>query len=728
MKQILQNFKTGELKLEDVPKPIVKKEGVLVKTYYSVISAGTEKMMIDLAKKGYLGKAKERPDLVKQVLNKTKNEGLINTYKAVMNKIDYPVPLGYSCAGKIIAVGEEVDEFKVGDYVACAGAGYANHAEYNYVPKNLVVKINKTEKIKECSFATLGSIAMQGVRQADVKLGENVVIIGLGLLGQIAAQILKAAGCKVIGIDYDESKLELAKQNGIQQSILLPIESPVEKIMNFTNGYGADKILITAATKENEPVEMAAKIARDRATIVMVGVTGINIPRKLYYEKELQFKLSRSYGPGRYDYNYEEKSNDYPIGYVRWTENRNMQEVIRLIEEGLISINSLITHEFKIQDAQEAYNFVLNNPNNEKYIGVLLEYDKEEIEKSNKVYISNKSEKVRRINFGLIGAGNFTKSVFLPNLNKLDEVNFVGVASAGGINAKLVAEKYKFSYATSNYNELLDDKDINLIGITSTHNLHAEMIIQAFKNGKNVYVEKPLCIYEEELKDIYKTYKESNKELMVGFNRRFSPHIEKIKGFLGNKTSELILNYRINAGNISKNNWINDPDIGGGRIIGEVCHFVDLIQYITKSKPVKVYAEKINGNNDEIINEDNILVTLTFQNGSIGNILYTSIGDKSYPKENLEIFGNEAVIKMKNFCLTEFYKNESKTKFKTIGQNKGFEEAYKAFIKGLILGSGSPIRAEDLFLNTLTTFRIKDALITGKAQDIVGDIVDYKSN
>lgn len=713
MKQIVQNFKTGEMRLEDIPSPVIKGNGILVRSFYSLISAGTEKMIIDLAKKSYLGKAQERPDLVKQVINKVKNEGLINTYKSVMNKIETPIPLGYSCVGQVVEVSSKIDDVKVGDFVACAGAGYANHAEINYVPQNLFVKIRNVEKLQELAFTTLGSIAMQGIRQAEVAFGEYVAVVGLGLLGQITAQILKAAGCRVIGFEFDPLKIDLAMKNGMDAGVVLGKEEPVKKVNDFTDGYGVDKIVITASTKENAPVELAADIARDRATVVMVGVTGMDLPRKPYYDKELNFKFSRSYGPGRYDYQYEEKGNDYPIGYIRWTERRNMQEFVRLVEEGLVNIEPLITHVFTFEKALEAYSMITDNPNKERFIGVLLKYDADKNIES-KVAITNSKKNMENspIKVGLIGAGNFTQSVLMPEFSKISDIDLVGVASAQGMHAKNIADKYGFKYAAGNYKEILDDKNVNLAVITSTHNLHYTMVEESILKGKDVYVEKPLCIKEEELeaiKELIKSHPE--RSLMVGFNRRFSKHVQEIKKLFSANSSPYMITYRVNAGNIPKGHWINDPEVGGGRIIGEVCHFVDLVQYIVGSKPVQVYTQKMSDSKNDIINEDNIVTTMSFEDGSVANILYSSVGDKSYPKEKIEIFSNGMVVSCENFLKTTIWNGGKVNKVKTSGMDKGFYLLYSKYIDYLRGKSDIPITMDEIFLNTLATFKVKESLI-----------------
>ncbi len=714
MKQITQNFKTGAVELEDVPVPALKPKGIRVQNVFSLISSGTDKKFIDLAKMSYLRKARERPDLVKQVVYKIKNEGLWNTYKNVLRKIGTPIPLGYSAVGRVMEIGTGIDDVQNGDYVACAGAGYANHAEVNYIPQNLYVKIGREDKLDELAFTTIGTIALQGVRQAEVRLGETVAVIGLGLVGQITAQILKVSGCRVIGLDIDATKINLAVGNGLEAGVVLGNHDPVSIVKEFTKGHGADKIIITASTKENDPVEVAAAIAGDRATVVMVGVTGMNLPRKPYYEKELTFKFSRSYGPGRYDSQYEEKGIDYPIGYVRWTERRNMEEFVRLVEHDLIDIKSLITHRFRLAEAPQAYRLITENPNHERFLGVLLQYDfPQKIEtKIRFPQAGPEKSATHAIGVGLIGAGSFAQTVIMPEFQKISGISLNGVCSAQGVHATSLAKKFGFQYATGDYQEILDDPQINLVIIAATHNLHYPMVRDAILKDKDVYVEKPLCLNESELESLVQLMKEQpRRSLLVGFNRRFSRHIQRIKAYFLQNQGPCIINYRVNAGNIPRGHWINDPEIGGGRIIGEVCHFVDLAQYITGAKPIQVYTRKMSANQSHIINEDNICSIITYDNGSLATITYTSVGDKAYPKEQLEIFFNGTVITCDNFTKTQIWSGGRNATLKTPGMDKGFGPLYSNYVSFLQGNAPIPISLEDMFTNTLTTFKVRESLI-----------------
>ena len=598
MKQVFSDVKTGDILVMDVPKPSCKNEGILVETMYSLVSAGTERSLIDFGKKNLILKAKERPDQVKKVIDKMKTDGVITAVKTAFNKLDEPLPLGYSGVGKVIEVGKGCIEFKVGDLVAIAGTLHANHAEINYVPKNLAVKLpSDFENIEEASFIALGAVAMQGIRQAEVELGEKVAVIGLGLLGQIACQILHAYGNEVIGIDINDSQYNIGKEY-IDHFVNSSDDDAVSKVMNITNGYGVDKILITAATTSNQPIEFSAEIARDRAIISMVGVTGMEIPRRSFYEKELTFKLSRSYGPGRYDETYEEKSIDYPIGYVRWTEKRIMEEFIRLIYTKRINMKKLITHNFEIDKAPEAYRMITENPNKEKYLGVIFNYPNNE-EKNKNIIVKSKVKAQDKIGIGLIGSGNFARNTILPNLTKIDDFELVGLSTSGSISAGQTIKKYNFKYSTTDYKKLLEDKDIDLIIIATPHNTHAKFAIEALDAGKHVYVEKPLAINMEQLEQVKEAYERNSQHLIVGFNRRFSPFAKWIKEQLQTDKFTTLIQYTINAGEIPKDHWINDPTVGGGRIIGGLS-LHRLCQYLTGSKIKNVSTFTINANSENI--------------------------------------------------------------------------------------------------------------------------------
>lgn len=704
MKQVFSDVKTGDILVMEVPKPSCKNEGVLVETMYSLVSAGTERSLIDFGKKNLILKAKERPDQVKKVIDKMKTDGVITAVKAAFNKLDEPLPLGYSGVGKVIEVGKGCIEFKVGDLVAIAGTLHANHAEINYVPKNLAVKLpSDFENIEEASFIALGAVAMQGIRQAEVELGDKVAVIGLGLLGQIACQILHAYGNEVIGIDINDAQYKIGKEY-IDHFVNSSDDDAVSKVMNITNGYGVDKILITAATTSNQPIEFSAEIARDRAIISMVGVTGMEIPRRSFYEKELTFKLSRSYGPGRYDETYEEKSIDYPIGYVRWTEKRIMEEFIRLIYTKRINMKKLITHNFEIDKAPEAYKMITENPNKEKYLGVIFSYPNNK-EKNKNIIVKSQVKVQDKIGIGLIGSGNFARNTILPNLTKIDDFELVGLSTSGSTSAGQTVKKYDFKYSTTEYKKLLEDKDIDLIIIATPHNTHAKFAIEALDAGKHVYVEKPLAINMEQLEQVKEAYERNSQHLIVGFNRRFSPFAKWIKEQLQTDKFTTLIQYTINAGEISKDHWINDPTAGGGRIIGEVCHFVDFCQYLTGSKIQNVSTFTINTNSEKYINNDNISMNIEFANGSLANIIYTSMGPKSYPKENVRVFTNGNVAELKNFVKGEIYKGGRKIKKSKLQQDKGFMEEYE-YIRDIIKGKreNDYLTFEEIYETTKSTF------------------------
>jgi predicted dehydrogenase len=709
MKQLIQNFNDGKLRVEEIPCPVVQNGGVLVKIRNSLLSVGTEKMISEFSKKTLLGKALARPDLVKQVMDKVKKEGILATIPKVKSRLETSVPLGYSCSGEIIETGEGVEEFCVGDKVACAGMNYASHGEINFVPKNLCVKLPDNVDFEEASFVTLGSIALQGVRQAEVRLGERIVVIGLGLLGLLTVQLLKAAGCRVLGSDIDPKKIELAKDLGADEVTLS--HELVSSSKKFSDEYGADAVIITASTSSNEPIEVAGEISKHKGRVVVVGMVGMNIPRNLYYKKELDLRLSMSYGPGRYDPNYEEKGIDYPFGYVRWTERRNMEAFLQLIGEASIDVKKLITHRFKIEDALKAYELVMSG--SEFFVGVLLAYP-QSIEHKKESIVKVKSDVLEKnpnckIQMAVVGAGNFTKAVLLPKLQKINGISLRTLCDIQGANAIGNAKKFGFAECASDYRTVLEDKGIDAVIITTRHNLHAKMVKDALTAGKHVYVEKPLALNRKELDEIVNLRENTSKDklLMVGFNRRFAPLTNKLKAFLGNNYP-FIINYRVNAGFIPKDNWIQDPEIGGGRIIGEVCHFVDFIKFLVNARIKRVYAESISGEHD------NINVSLKFEDGSIGSISYIAIGDTAFPKERVEIFGNNSVAIIDDFRnLTMVRGGKTKT-LKNLSQDKGHGDELKAFVEAAINGGEWPIKFEDMISATMVTFDIIDSLRTGE--------------
>ncbi|MBO73097.1 MAG: oxidoreductase, partial [Flavobacteriales bacterium] len=680
MKQLIQSYKTGELGVYEVPAPICGENGVLVRTKTSLVSAGTEKMIVDLAKKSLLGKAKARPDLVKQVVNKMKQEGVVNTLEKVFTKLDTPIPLGYSCVGEVVQVGSKVTGVSVGDRVACGGAGYANHSEINYVPRNLFVKVPKNVSDADASFVTVGSIALQGIRQTAPTLGEKVVVMGLGLLGQISVQLLKANGCKVLGTDLDSKKLELAKKLGADE-VCSPNEV-IEKAKLFTNGNGADAVIIAASTSSNQPIIDAGEISRMKGRVVVVGLVGMDIPRNEYYKKELELKLSMAYGPGRYDPKYEEQGIDYPFAHVRWTEQRNFEAFLDLVDDGRVTPSEMVTHEYEFDSALTAYD-LLEGKIKEDYLGILLNY-KEGVElKSELVQISDAIVKSDLLNVGLVGAGNFTKSVILPNLKKVGNANLVGLCTATGVSAHSTGNKHEFKYITTDYQELLSHDEINTVFITTRHDDHGQKVLNSLKAGKHVFVEKPLAIYEHELEEIKSFYSDSAEKpiLQVGYNRRFAPLVQEMQKTI--KGLPVSINYRVNAGVIPKDVWIQDPEVGGGRIIGEVCHFIDTCTYLADALPESVFAACVTKPDQSIPDEDNVTISIKYSNGSTAVINYYAFGNSQLSKEYVEVFAPDIAMKMDNFRELEIFKGNKSRKLKSANQNKGFKGEFMALKKAI---------------------------------------------
>jgi predicted dehydrogenase len=711
MKQLIQSFKTGELGLFEVPAPVCQDNGALVQTTVSLVSAGTEKMLVDFAKKSMLAKAKDRPDLVKQVIDKMKKEGVKNTLEKVFTKLDTPIPLGYSSAGKVIELGSNMSGLNIGDRVACGGAGYANHSEINYVPKNLMVKIPDGVDDIDASFVTVGAIALQGVRQTEPKLGERVAVMGLGLLGQLTVQLLKANGCKVIGSDVDPDKIELAKKLGADEAC--HASELISKANEFSNGYGVDAVIIAASTMSNQPVIDAAEISRMRGRVVFLGMVGMDIPRNEYYKKEIDLRLSMAYGPGRYDPEYEEKGNDYPYDLVRWTEQRNFEAFLGLIDEGKITPKEILTHEFYFDDAMDAYD-LLEGKVKEKYLGIVLKYKRDiKLEDEKIIERTSKVIKSDNINVGLIGAGNFTKSVILPNMKKVGGYELVGLCTATGVSAQGTGKKYDFKYMTTDSNEIFKNSEINSVFITTQHDKHASAVIESIKANKHCFVEKPLCIYEEELEAIKDAYT-GETIVQVGFNRRFSPMVENMKKSINGQVS---VNYRVNAGIIPKDVWIQDRTIGGGRIIGEVCHFIDTCSYIIGSDVVSVYATTVTKNDQSIPDEDNVNITLNYANGSTATIGYYAYGDTTMPKEYIEVFGNGVSMSMTDFRELIVYSGGKTKKEKSANQDKGFVAEFKAF-KDAVKTGKEAISFDSIYNTTKTTFKILESIRTGSVEKV----------
>lgn len=713
MKQLIQNFKTGKLYVDEVPLPSISDGMVLVENKFSLISSGTEKGTVKVAQSSLLGKAKQRPDLVAQVLQNIKKEGLSATFNKVKTKLDSLKALGYSTSGTVLASLDKNGIFQAGDRVACAGQDYASHAEIVAIPQNLVAKIPDNVSFEEAAFTTLGAIALQGVRQAGPKLGEKVCVIGLGLLGQLTGQLLKANGCDVFGVDLSEKLINLANEISVSKALNRNDENLLSACDNFTNGYGFDSVIITAAAPTNDPIILATEISRKKGKIIVVGSVKMDVPRDPYfYRKELELKISCSYGPGRYDVNYEEAGVDYPFAYVRWTEQRNMEAFLTMISKGLIDVKPLITHTFTIDQAEDAYDIVLGK-NKEPHIGILLKY--QENEKKNITFTQIKSDPLNKINVGFIGAGSFAQSYLIPNVKSCG-ASLDTVVTSKGITSKNVAEKFGFNICSADLHDIIEKKEINTVFIATPHSQHSSQVIQSLKSGKNVFVEKPLAISEEELSEVMKVKRSFNHPLMVGFNRRFAPISIAIKKEFKNASEPLVINIRINAGFIPKDHWTQIREIGAGRIIGEVCHFVDLIQFFSGSYPVKVYADCIESNNDKLKLDDNIAIVIKCKNGSIGNLSYVANGDKSLPKELIEIFGAGKAAVINDFRNGTLYSGNKARSLKSFG--KGHQQEIESFLNALKEGKDAPIDFRSICLTTLTTFKILDSLRSGLPQEI----------
>ena len=717
MKQLLQNMRDGKTTVTEVPIPNPRAGMALVKVAASLVSAGTERMLVEFAEKSLVGKARSRPDLAKQVLDKARREGLFTTLEAAFNRLDQPMVLGYSSAGTIVALGEGLDGFKVGQRVACAGGGYAVHAEYNLVPQNLLTPLPDCVDFESAAFTTLGAIALHGFRLTEAQVGERVAVIGLGLLGLLAVQIAAAAGCRVMGIDIDPQRVQLADQFGISACSR---QTALEQAQAFTVNRGFDVVLICADTASNDPVELAAAIARDRARIVATGAVGLNIPRKVYYEKELNFINSRSYGPGRYDSSYEENGRDYPIGYVRWTEGRNFQTIVELLESGKLKVEPLITHRFPIEKAPEAYE-VITGKKKEPFLGVVLTYKTSStfhVPGAKITFPLHVTHGTSHVKLGVLGAGLYANATLLPAIKKLKDIDLVGIASAGGLHAQHSGQKFGFAYAASSDDEILNDPNINTIAILTRHDNHAELVVKALQAGKHVFVEKPLAVNREQLDKIVAivgAIRESPLHdpplLTVGFNRRFAPLARELAAHFAQRTEPLYAHYRVNAGYIPLNHWTQDPAIGGGRIIGEACHFVDFITWLVGAAPVSVNAQALPDGGK--YRQDNVSMTFRFADGSVGVVDYLANGDKSFPKERAEVFCGGRIAVLDDYRALELIHNGQRRVVKSaFRQDKGHFNEMQAFVSAIREGGNPPIPYEQLIGVTQATFAAVESLRT----------------
>ncbi len=724
MRIVVQNFKTGALSVAEAPQPLVRSSGVLVRTSASLISAGTDRSIIGLAKKSYLGKALDRPDLAWKVINKAKTDGLWSTYKVVQNLIAEPIPLGYSLIGTVIGIGRDVNDVSLGNRVACAGLGYANHADVISVPRNLFVSVPDNVSDEQASYVTLGAIAMHGIRQANQQFGATVLVVGLGLVGQLTVQMCNAAGYRTLGLDFDPRKLELAKSLGARDAFLPEDSNLSATIKALTSGQGVDAVLLTAASRESGAVfEQVAELCRDRARVVVVGDIKMDISRRTYFEKELEILQSRSYGPGRYDPNYEEKGQDYPIGYVRWTEQRNMSAFLDMVSAGRFDPSRLTTHRFPIEQAEQAYGLV-SGKTDELTVGIVLDYqNNQEKDDSEPNHINGKAttlpalkQRIKlgkgKIGLGVIGTGQFAKGVLLPAIMETGGFKVIGVSSARGLSANSVCNRYGGAYADTDTSRLFNDPDINAVLIASRHDSHARYCIEALKHGKHVFVEKPLCLNLEELTAIKAAARESEGTLTVGYNRRFSPLIQNLKRHFDGCVEPMAMIYRINAGRIplkSEMGWVHDPEVGGGRVIGEVCHFIDTLQFISGARPQTISAFAVNTGNAMLAGNDIVTITIGFDDGASGTIHYFSNGDGSFPKERIEVFCQERIGVLDNFRKLDLvYANKTRSKH-VKNLQKGFSEEADAFLAACQEGK-SAISFDSLWDTSTATFAAMEAL------------------
>jgi len=741
MKQILQNYKTGELRLADVPRPALRAKGVLVATRASLISAGTEKMKVDVAKKNLLGKAMERPDQVKKVVESVRQQGLLPTWEKVMNKLDTPTPLGYSSAGVVLEVGREAGEFQAGDRVACAGAGYAVHADVAYVPRNLVVRMQPDTPFERGAFTTLGAIALQGVRQAEIRMGEDVVVIGLGLVGLLTVQLLARSGARVIGVELDPSRAALAKTLGCDRVVIGADLEVRDAVRQATGGRGADAVLVTAASSSSGPVALAGELCRDRGRVVVVGITKMDLPHRVYYDKELTLLLSRSYGPGRYDPSYEEQGVDYPLGYVRWTERRNMEEFLRLVEAGHVQVDPLISHRVPFGDAERAYGLITGKAT-EPYLGIVLTYP-DEPAPAGRVALKPEGASTNGggplaappartrtagdpIGIGFVGAGNFATSMLLPHLRARKDVRLTGVVTASGLTARGAAEKFGFAFCASDADELFHDPKTHAVFVVTRHHLHADFAERALRAGQAVFVEKPLATSAEEMTRVARAARDvaaatgRPAPLLVGFNRRFAPLSQKLAAHFPHGDGPLVVTYRVNAGFLGKESWYQDPAEGGGRILGEVCHFLDYVAFVAGSPILRVFASGVRDPGGNLRADDNLAVNVECANGSVGTVVYVASGDPAMPKERIEVLGRGRSAVLDNYQALTTWSGNRKQEHKAVSVDKGHQAEIERWVSSLVGGTPPPISWREIENTSWATLATIESLASGRAVPVAG--------
>ena len=711
MRQVTQNYKSGEIKLEEVDWPALKPGGVLVRSHYSVISTGTEGMKVREGKLSYLGKARARPDQLKKVLNTLKQQGFVATYQKVMNKLDSLTPLGYSLAGEVVAVGADAAEFHVGQRVACAGAGYANHADVNYVPKNLVVAVPDGVSLKHASYATVGAIALQGFRQAEMQLGESACVIGLGLLGQLLVQILKAAGIRAVGTDIVESRCRLAEELGAAAALTAGDPGLEATISRLTGGMGVDCVFIAAGGASNAATELAVRIARDRARVVDIGKTRLDLPWNDYYLKELDVRFSRSYGPGRYDPNYEERGIDYPIGYVRWTEKRNLASFIDLLSSGAVKVEPLITRVRPFGEAETVYKEMAEGAGN--VLSVVFEYEKaSEPLRREAPRLKLVTRTTARVRIGVIGAGAYACSMLLPPLRRNADAALVSVATTTPLSGQNARRHFGFPIATTDYREVLQDPDIDAVIIATRHASHARLVAEALRAGKTTYVEKPLAITTEDLALVQRAAEESgNDRLMVGFNRRFSPMVRALAERFRRPGAPLAAHYRVHAGQLDKGSWYLDSS-EGSRFAGEAGHFIDVLSYLIGARPVSVMATRLKPANPTADDLDNVSALVRYADGSTASLMYLTQGALKVPKEYLEVFGGGITAQLHNFESLLVFEHDRQKKA-SMRLDKGQQAEMDAFVQAVKHGAPMPITLDSLIDTTAVTLAIEESARSG---------------
>lgn len=715
MKQLTQKLMDGVLEIVEVPDPVVAKGMLLVRNVYSVISAGTEGGKVKAARRSLIGKAQERPQQARQMIDLLMQSGPTQAYRTLVKKLDSYSPLGYSCAGYIVGVGEGVSGFAVGDKVACGGSS-ANHAEVVSVPRNLCVKLRPDADLKKAAYNTLGAVALQGVRQADLRLGESCAVIGLGILGQLTCHLLRAGGIRVFAIDIDHEMVKLAGTHAADYAAVRDEIGLTEKLDHETNGLGADAVIIAAATESLDPINFAGRILKKKGRVVIVGSVPTGFERDpYYYAKELDLRMSCSYGPGRYDPLYEEQGVDYPPAYVRWTERRNMEAFQELLYSNKIDIGYITTHVFSLDEAHKAYALITQRT--EPFLGLIIEYP-HAMEPARKVVVKSGQSAIRAdgVSLAFIGAGSYAMSHLLPNIPNADWVKRKGVMTASGLSARSVVQRFAFEFCTSDENEIVRNADINTVFIATRHDTHAKFIKSALSNGKHVFVEKPLCILESDLRQIEELFgmrDGQNGILMVGFNRRFSPLLAFVRRHF--TPGQMSMIYRVNAGTIPHDSWIQNIDVGGGRIVGEACHFIDLLTYVNGSLPTKVQAFWVPSPSGQ---PDTATINLSFGNGSIGTVAYFANGPKSLPKEYLEIYKSGASAILRDFKEVEIFGEKGTTKKKLLFQDKGQASMVAAFLNAVRNGGQPPIPFEEICAVTRATFRAVDSLQSGEVKSV----------